>query len=107
MTTEEVKEALDNNKDFLLVDALSAMSFEGRHIPGAKNVPYSPNYLEDFEKASDVPKDTMISVYCASSGCQLSSMAADVLVEAGYTNVSHFVDGLAGWMKAGYEFEGK
>ena len=107
ITTKEVKENLDNNKDFFLVDVLSSNSFEAKHIPGAKNVPYGPTFLEDFEKTMAVPKDANIAVYCASSGCQLSVMASDVLDEAGYTNVSHFKDGLAGWMQAGHKFEGE
>lgn len=107
ITTQEVKEDLDDNKDFLLVDVLASNSFEARHIPGAKSVPYSTTFLEDFEKAINAEKDSNIAVYCASNGCQLSVLAADVLDKAGYTNVSHFVDGLAGWMKEGYKFEGE
>jgi len=107
VSTEEVKENLDNSKDFLLVDVLASNSFETRHIPGAKSIPYSPSFLEDFEKEMSVPKDADIAVYCASNGCQLSTLAADVLDKAGYSNVSHFVDGLAGWMQAGHKFEGE
>lgn len=107
ITTKEVKENLDNNKDFLLIDVLSSNSFEAKHIPGAKNVPYGTTFLEDFEKTMSVPKDKEIIVYCASSGCQLSVLAADALDEAGYSNVSHFVDGLAGWMQEGHKFEGE
>ena len=107
ITTEEVKRNLDSKKDFLLVDVLSSNSFEARHIPGAKNVPYGPAFLEDFEKTLGVSKDTNIAVYCASSGCQLSVMAGDVLDEAGYSNISHFKDGLAGWMQEGHKFEGE
>ena len=106
-TTKEVKENLDNNKDFLLVDVLSSNSFEVRHIPGAKNVPYGLTFLKDFEEKLGATKDAEIAVYCASSGCQLSVLAADALDGAGYSNVSHFVDGLAGWMQAGYKFEGE
>ena len=47
ITTKEVKESLDSNKDFLLVDVLASNSFEARHIPGAKSVPYSTTFLED------------------------------------------------------------
>lgn len=90
ITTEEVKENLENNKDFLLFDALMKNGFEARYIPGAKSVPYSPTFLEDFEKATNVSKDANIAVYCASSGCQLSVMASDVFEKAGYTNISHF-----------------
>ena len=105
ITTEEVKKNLDDKKAFLLLDVLASNSFEGRHIPGAKSVPYGTSFLEDFEKAISVPKDKEIVVYCASNGCQLSVLAANALDEAGYSNVSHFVDGLAGWMQAGYDFE--
>lgn len=106
ITTKEVKENLDSGKDFILVDTLSSESFEVRHIPGAKNVPYSTTFIEDFEKVMDVSKDSNIVVYCASGGCQLSVMSGDALDEAGYTNVSHFKEGLAGWMEEGYKFEG-
>ena len=100
ITTKEVKENLDNNKDFLLVDVLLSNSFEARHIPGAKNVPYNSTFLEDFEKTMSVSKDADIVVYCASSGCQLSVLAAKVLDEAGYSNVSHFVRWFS-WLDAG------
>jgi len=76
-------------------------------FPGAKSVPYSTTFVQDFEKAMGVQKDKDIVVYCASSGCQLSVLAADALDKAGYTNISHFVDGLAGWMKEGHKFEGE
>jgi len=36
ITTKEVKENLDNNKDFLLVDVLASNSFEARHISRCK-----------------------------------------------------------------------
>jgi len=107
ITTKEIKESLDNNKDFLLVDVLASNSFEARHIPGAESVPYSITFVQDFEKAMSVSKDKDIVVYCASSGCQLSTLAANALDKTGYTNVSHFVDGLAGWMQEGHKFEGE
>ncbi|MBL4644376.1 MAG: rhodanese-like domain-containing protein [Candidatus Pacebacteria bacterium] len=107
ITTEEVRKKIDAGEDFILTDVLAANSFEARHIPNAKSVPYSTNFLEDFEKTINAAKDADIVVYCASSGCQLSVLAANLLVDAGYSNVSHFVDGLAGWMQAGEKFEGE
>lgn len=103
--TREVKQKLDNNEDFYLIDTLAANSFEGRHIPGAKSVPYAPNFVVQFEEKIGAPKDAEIITYCASNGCQLSSLAAQALEDAGYTNVGHYADGLAGWMQAGYKFE--
>ena len=105
ITTEELKKKLDAGEEVYLIDALSEKSYGARHVPGAKNVPYRPNFITDFEKEVGAPKDAEIITYCASSGCQLSVLAADALEEAGYTNVKHFEDGLAGWQNAGYKFE--
>ena len=107
ITTEELKKKLDGGAQVSLLDVLMENSYEGRHIPGAKSIPYGADFLEKFEKENSVSKDAEIIVYCASSGCQLSVMAADVLEKAGYTNVAHYKDGLAGWQNAGYKFEGE
>lgn len=105
ITTADLKKKIDGGaKDFYLIDALSAGSYEARHIPGAKSVPYSPNFVKEFEKTVGAAKDAEIIIYCASSTCQLSVLAADALEKAGYTNVKHYKDGLAGWQAARYEF---
>lgn len=88
-----------------MVDVLSENSYEARHVPGARNVPNGPNFLAQFEEETGAAKDAEIIVYCSSNTCQASVQAADTLEEAGYTNVAHFADGLAGWQEAGYEFE--
>lgn len=108
ITTQEVKEKVDSGKkDYYLVDVLMQNSFESKHIPTALNVPYESGFLKEFEEKVSSPKDAQIIVYCASSGCQLSHMAAAKLEEAGYTNVYHYADGLAGWQNAGHKFEGQ
>ncbi|MCI0619813.1 rhodanese-like domain-containing protein [Candidatus Wolfebacteria bacterium] len=121
ITTEELKKKIDDllagkagGGDFYPIDALAPTSFAARHIPGAKNVPNGLQYAENFEKVVGAPKDLPagrqapeIIVYCSSSGCMASVQAAHALEEAGYTNVTHYKDGLAGWQKAGYEFEGE
>lgn len=106
ITAEELKKKMEGNEKFYLIDNLMPNSFEGHHIPGAKNVPFGTDFIQKFEKQIGAPKDAEIITYCASSGCQLSVMAADALEKAGYTNVRHFADGLAGWQDAGYQFEG-
>ncbi|MEX0934897.1 MAG: rhodanese-like domain-containing protein [Candidatus Paceibacterota bacterium] len=104
ITTEELKEKLDTG-NVVLIDVLAAESYEARHIPGARSIPYGKDFIEQFEEQIGVAKDAEIITYCASSGCQLSDLAADALEEAGYSNVGHYVEGLAGWKNAGYEFE--
>lgn len=107
VSTEAVKNKLDANENFYLIDALNANSFAAQHIPGAKSLPYAPDFVRQFEEKIGAPKDAEIVTYCASSGCQLSALAATALEGAGYTNVGHYVDGLAGWQDAGHEFEGE
>ncbi len=108
ITTEELKKKIDGGaQDFYLVDVLSAGSFEARHVPGAKSVPSGPDFLEKFEKEIGAPKEAEVIVYCASNTCHASVQAAETLEKAGYTNVAHYADGLAGWQNAGYKFEGQ
>lgn len=106
ITTEELKNKLDNNEDFYLIDALSENSFEAKHIPGAKNVPNSSEFLEQFENEIAAEKDAEIITYCSSSSCMASVQAAETLEKAGYTNVKHYAEGIAGWEAAGHDFEG-
>lgn len=107
VTTEELKKKIDGGGKFHLVDVLSEQSYESRHIPGAKNVPLDSDFLKSFEVKVGATKDAEIIVYCSSSSCQASPRAAAMLEEAGYINVAHYKDGLAGWQNAGYKFEGE
>jgi rhodanese-related sulfurtransferase len=108
ISTEELKNKLDNKEEFYLVDVLSTNSFESRHIPGAKNVPYSEvDFVKNFEEKIGAGKDAEIIVYCASNTCPASVNAGKALDEAGYSNVTHYADGLAGWKNASYSFEGE
>lgn len=102
ISAEELKKRIDERGDFYLVDVLSANSYEARHIPGAKNVPNGPEFLQNFEKEISAAKDAEIIVYCGSATCMASVEAVGILEEAGYTNVSHYKDGIAGWQNAGY-----
>jgi len=106
ISTEELKKKLDaGGTDFVLVDVLSKEKYAARHVPGALNVPETLDYVKTFEAALQVPKDTEIAVYCSSSTCQASVRAADALEKAGYANVVHYKDGIAGWQQAGFPFE--
>ena len=109
ITTEELKAKIDSGRnDFYLVDVLLPNSYQARHVPGAKNVPVNqPNFLERFEKETGAAKDAEIIVYCSSGTCIASVQAADKLEKAGYTNVTRYKDGLAGWQNTGYLFEGE
>ncbi|MDO8575869.1 MAG: rhodanese-like domain-containing protein [bacterium] len=106
ISTDELKKKLDaGGADFVLVDVLSKEKYAARHVPGAVSIPETPDFAKTFEAALQVPKDTQIAVYCTSDTCQASVRAADALEKAGYTNVLHYKDGIAGWQQAGFPFE--
>lgn len=102
----ELKEMLEEDEDFVLINVLSPESFEDKHIPGSINVPIDEDFEENInEKVPD--KDEKIVVYCASFECQASTKAAQKLEELGYTNVYDYEGGVKDWEEAGNELEGK
>ena len=103
ITAKELKEKVDSVEDFKLVDVLSKESFDEKHIAKSMSIPGEE--LEERAPKELPNKDEEIIVYCASKTCQASPNAARKLEEMGYTNVTDFEDGLAGWQDAGYEFE--
>lgn len=106
ISTEELKKKLDAGEaNFVLVDVLSKEKYAARHVPGAKNIPETPDFAKTLEAVLQVPKDTQIAVYCTSNTCQASVRTADALEKAGYTNVLHYKDGIAGWQEAGLPLE--
>jgi len=103
ISAEELKEKIDAKEDFVLVNVLSKESYEARHVPTSINIP-----VDEVESraSSELPdKNKEIIVYCASKTCLASPRAAKKLEEMGYTNVTEYEAGIAGWQDAGYEFE--
>ena len=87
----------------IIINALSQDAYLSKHIPGSINIP-----TENAEMAKEVIPfmDAEIVVYCANTDCDASPNLAQKLEEMGYTNVSDFEEGLAGWRQAGYELTG-
>lgn len=85
MTRDQLKTALDEGRDVILVEALSPQSYENEHLPGAINIPrervreLAPRLLPD--------KEAEIVVYCANTACQSSLLTAQALEGLGYTRV--------------------
>ena len=97
MSTEQVKAWLaDKANAPLLLDVRQPQEFKVSHLPGAINV--SPNAsVQDAANTvlKDVPKDRRIVAYC-SIGVR-SSILAQRLTEAGYTNVHNMIGSIFQW----------
>lgn len=104
ITTEGLKAKIDKGEQAYLIDVLSPESYSAQHLPTAINIPNGPELVKQVEQQG-IPKDAEIIVYCSSDTCGASPAAAENLEKAGFTNVMHYKDGLAGWQEAGHEFE--
>ena len=92
ITAEEAKALMDTEEGYVILDVRTQEEYEEGHIPGAILIP-------DFEieaKVEDVltDKNQMILVYCRSG--RRSKIAAEALVELGYTNIKEF-GGIIDW----------
>ena len=92
ITAEQAKEIMDSQEDYIILDVRTQEEFDETHIPGAILIPYD----EILEKAEGVltDKEQLILVYCRSG--RRSKLAAEDLVELGYTNIKEF-GGIIDW----------
>ena len=92
ITAEEAKQIMDSEEDYIILDVRTQDEFDESRIPGAILIPHD----EITEKAEDLltDKDQLILVYCRSG--RRSKLAAEALVELGYTNIKEF-GGIIDW----------
>ena len=100
---EEAKQLLDSNQGHVYLDVRSTPEFDAGHVPGAKNVPLlepdpsgrmapNPRFLEVVEK--NFARDAKLITGCMKGGRSLK--AAEVLLQAGFTNVVDMRGGFGG-----------
>ncbi len=92
ITAEEAKQIMDSEEGYIILDVRTQEEYDQGHIPGAIVI----SHEEIAEKAEDVltDKDQLILVYCRSG--RRSKIAAEALVELGYTNIREF-GGISDW----------
>ena len=86
ITAEEAKGIMDREEGYIILDVRTREEYDQGHIPGAIQI----SHEEIAEKAEDVltDKDQLILVYCRSG--RRSKIAAEILVDLGYTNIKEF-----------------
>ena len=92
ITAEEAKQIMDSEEGYIILDVRTQEEYDQGHIPGAIVI----SHEEIAEKAEKVltDKDQLILVYCRSG--RRSKIAAEALVELGYTNIREF-GGISDW----------
>ncbi|MEJ2057034.1 MAG: rhodanese-like domain-containing protein [Desulfofustis sp.] len=119
VSTEELKQMIDNEEDFLLIDTMPFEdSYKKNHIPGAEQflfpIPEMVNWdnaltdnksLDDFLSLLGDDPQRKIVFYCGFVKCTRSHNGALWAVKQGYTNVYRHPGGIFAWKGAGYEVE--
>lgn len=89
---EEAKKIMDSETGYIIIDARTQEEFDEGHIENAILI---PEYEISERAEKELPdKNQLILVYCRSG--RRSKIAAQALVELGYTNVKEF-GGIIDW----------
>jgi rhodanese-related sulfurtransferase len=92
ITAQEAREIMDTEEGYIILDVRTQAEYDEKHIPGAILIPDYEIKERAEEELTD--KDQLILVYCRSG--RRSKLAAEVLVELGYTNIKEF-GGIIDW----------
>ena len=103
ITREELQGALASSSPPVLLEALPPKYYLDGHMPGALHFPH--DRARALARSLLPDNNAPIVVYCASSSCQNSHLAANVLASLGYARVSVFTGGKKDWIEAGLPLE--
>ena len=92
ITAQEAREIMDTEEGYIILDVRTQAEYDEKHIPGAILIPDYEIKERAEEELTD--KDQLILVYCRSG--RRSKLAAEALVELGYTNIKEF-GGIIDW----------
>jgi rhodanese-related sulfurtransferase len=89
-------ERLLKSRRGILFDARSEEDYRKGHITGARNVPgLDPGRY--FEKLAQLPRDTLLIIYCNNPECHLGRSLAEFLSVLEFKNMVLYDDGWDGW----------
>jgi rhodanese-related sulfurtransferase len=103
MSADNLNLALSENSDLILIDVRTAGELEENGVVGVVDQQLIPIPLEEMIDSKDLwpaDKDAEIVVYCGSG--HRSTMAMEILLSYGYSNVTSLSSGFGGWVEAGY-----
>lgn len=90
ITVQELKDMMNNNVDFQLIDVREPFEYEVSNLNGL-NIPLSGVLIE----ADKISKDVPVIIQCRSG--KRSAQAVMLLEQQGYTNLSNLQGGILAW----------
>ena len=99
ITADELKSSA--TAEWLILDVRTEEEYEQGHVPKAMNIAHDE--LDGKISAIAQYKDKPVVVYCRSG--RRAGMAADILLEHGFTQVKHLEGDMVGWKANGHTIE--
>jgi len=103
MTSDVLNTTLVENSDLILIDVRKVTELEENGVVGAVDQELITIPVEEFVASRAMwpaDKDAEIVVYCGSGW--RSTMAMEMMLSYGYSNVTSLSGGFGGWVDAGY-----
>ena len=102
ITREVLKNMIDKEVNFLLIDARAHEAYDKEHLPGAVSIP--SDHLGEHLLTGHKKTETFVT-YCSSLECDASTVASKNLKKYGFKKVLQFKGGLKDWKAAKYPTE--
>jgi rhodanese-related sulfurtransferase/acyl carrier protein len=99
----DLKTALDDGQELVVVDGRSAEAYAREHIAGAISIPHRSISEELLDGHSKAP---LYVAYCDGIGCNASTKTAIKFATSGF-RVKELIGGLDWWKRDGYPTEGQ
>ena len=96
MSVQELKKRLEQEEDLVILDARGKREWDESHIKGAVHIP-APDCRTRYQ---EVEKKKPVAILCKTA--HRSSLAASILKQHGFTNLSVVTGGMTAWQAAGY-----
>jgi len=98
----DLKAALEDGQELVVVDGRSREAYEKEHIPGAISIPHRSISQESLASFSKAP---VYVAYCDGIGCSASTKTAIKLATSGF-RVKELIGGLDWWKRDGHPTRG-
>lgn len=94
----DLKVAIENGENVVVIDARSPQAYAGGYIPGAINIPHRT--MSESTTAS-LRREALIVTYCDGIGCNASTKGALNMTKLGF-RVKELMGGLDWWKRDGH-----